>query len=138
MKKLIILLLSISTQAYAISYPTLRVSVKNDTPSSCYLVQKVVKSGMVTKQLPYKIKSGATNLQLEIEEIKKNQGISVLLSYECGDNRSISLLSTNSIISKRNTTQGSIVKQMNLSAVSVVSDAGRYQYKPSAILWTIS
>lgn len=135
-----VLLLCLGTQAYAISIcQTLKISIKNDTPSNCFLIQKVIKSGTITKRQPYKIKSGATTMQFEVDETKR-QAISVLLTYECGDDKTITLLSSKEAcgFNNRGKVQGVLVKSSNLSAVSSISDTSYYSSKPSNILWTIS
>lgn len=140
MKRIIIaLLLCLGTQAYATMCQNLKVSIKNDTPSTCYLIQKNIKSGNIIKRQPYKVKSGTTIIQFEAEESKK-QPINILLTYECGEDHTITLLSSKELcrLSSSGKIHGLIVKSTNLSAVSSITESGFYNSKPNNILWTIS
>ncbi|MGV3739701.1 MAG: hypothetical protein ACO1N3_00195 [Gammaproteobacteria bacterium] len=140
MKKIIIgLLLCLGSQAYATLCQSLKISIKNDTPSTCYLIEKKIKSGNITKRQPYKVKSGTTIIQFEAEENKK-QPINILLTYECGEGHNITLLSTKEVcgLSSSGKIQGTIVKSTSLTAVSTILESGFYNSKPNNILWTIS
>lgn len=139
MKKIIIaLLLCLGGQAYATFCQSLKISIKNDTPSTCYLIEKNIKSGNITKRQPYKVKSGTTILQFEAEE--KKSPINILLTYECGEGHNITLLSSKEVcrLSSSGKIQGTIVKSTNLTAVSTILESGFYNSKPNNIIWTIS
>lgn len=139
MNKLIVALLGcVSLQAHASLCESFKISVKNDTPSTCYLTQRTLKSGVIYKRQPYKIKSGATITQFELTDAFKH-GSSIEFTYECSDTSSISLLS-----SKEGCTvsgaqiEGAVVKAIGLNAVFTKIDGSYFSQKPGSINWTIS
>ena len=142
MKKLIIAaLLIMMTQAYASQWQCeiFRINVKNDTPSTCYLIQRTINSGKVYKLQPYKIKPGTTATQFEVVENNHEQ-VSVVLTYECADNHTITLLSSKGRCWYQNTgkIEGIITKANNLNAVFSSKEGSYLIPQPGSILWTIS
>ena len=139
MSKLIVVLLGcVSLQAQASLCESFKISVKNDTPSSCYLTQRTLKAGTIYKRQPYKIKSGATVTQFELLDDYKH-GASIEFTYECSNTSSISLRS-----SKEHCTvsgaqiEGAVVKAIGLNAVFTRIDGSYFSQKPGSINWTIS
>ncbi len=139
MKKAIVaLLLSICAQAYAESACTiLKISVKNDSPSTCYLIQRQIKSGTIYRRQLYRIAPGAKVTQFEMLQGRKMPA-SILLTYECGENHTISFLSTKDacFISTPGKVEGRIVSATNMDAVFTTSEGG--YLKPGSIDWVIS
>lgn len=140
MKKIVLaLLLCIGTQAHASMCQNLKLSIKNDTPSTCYLIKKSIQSGAIVKRQPYKIKSGTTIVQFEAEESKK-QPIQITLTYECGENHTITLFSTKGvcILSNYGKINALVIKSNDLTAIPTITESSFYSSKPNQILWTIS
>lgn len=140
MKKLLAaLLLCMGTQADASICGIFKISVKNDTPSTCYLVQRTVKSGVITKHQSYKIKPGFTMTQFELEE-KDHQSPGIIITYECSENQTITLLSTKQSCTYQNggKIEGIIVKADHLNAVFTSNEGNYFLKKPGLIQWIIS
>lgn len=74
-----------------------KIIVKNDTPMTCYLAQRTVKSGTILRHEPYKLSPGLTSNQFELSGAFKSASIS--LTYECGDNQTITIFSEKSACS---------------------------------------
>lgn len=140
MKKIIIgLLLIIFSNAYATAAcKILKVAVKNDSPSTCYLVERTIKSGSIHKRFLYRISPGVKITQFEILEGYKKPA-SILLTYECGDNRSISFLSTKDacVGNHAGKIEGTVVAATNMTAVFTTSLEKGY-YLANSIDWIIS
>ena len=142
MKKLIIaVLLIMVTQAHASEWQCeiFRINIKNDTPSTCYLIQRTINSGKIYKRQPYKIKPGTTVTQFEVAETH-HKPVSVVFTYECADNHTITLLSSKEHCYYQNSgkIKGIIVKTTNLNAVFSSKEGSYLSPQPGSILWTIS
>jgi hypothetical protein len=139
MKKFaVVLLFGLVNQAHASMCQLLRITVKNDTPSACYLIQKSVQSGNIYKKQPYKIRPGATVTQFEVFEGNRRPA-SILMTYECSENHSITFLSSKSECFYRGgRIEGMIVKANNLTAVYTANEGSYFSEKAGSIHWTIS
>lgn len=142
MKKIMtVLLLSIITQVSAAQggCKLFRIYVKNDTPNSCYLIKRSVSSGLIYKHQSYKIKPGTTVAQFEINE-DRHLPIRVELTYECGSQQSITLLSSKERCSYQNSgkIEGKIVKVNNMTGVFSSKEGSYFGTQSGSILWTLS
>lgn len=140
MNKLIIALLwCVSLQVHASFCESFKISVKNDTPSTCYLTQRTLKSGVIYKRQPYKIKSGATVTQFELNDTYE-EGSSIEVTYECSDTSSITLMSSKKRCTAVSQAQivGAVVKATGLNAIFTITEGSYFSQKPGFINWTIS
>ncbi len=142
MKKTIylILLLSLFTQTYAVSNcDILKISIKNDSPTNCYLIKRSVKSGTIFRRQLYKISPGSKVTPFELQQGFKAPA-SIALTYECGEDHTITLLSTMSYCaySRPGKVEGVIINKTNMDAVFTVKDGAYYSSKHGYIDWIIS
>jgi hypothetical protein len=141
MKKLIVaLLLSIITQVHASGgCESFRIHIKNDTPATCYLIQRSVISGVIYKRQPYKIKPGTTVAQFEVTE-HLHRPITVKLTYECANQQTITLISSKDRCYYANPgkVDGKVLKANNLTAVFSSKEGSFFSQQSGSILWTLS
>ncbi|MCX7091275.1 MAG: hypothetical protein NTU48_07495 [Legionellales bacterium] len=141
MKKAIVaFLLTICAQTYAVDgCSILKVSVKNDSPSTCYLIERTVKSGSIHKRQLYRILSGSKVTQFEIAQAK-NQSASIQVTYECGENHSVSFLSNKGacMFSNPGKVEGKLVNATNMTAVFTTTEGSYLSEKSALIDWIIS
>jgi hypothetical protein len=141
MKKAIVaFLLTICAQTYALdSCSVLRISVKNDSPSTCYLIERTVKSGIIYNHQLYKILSGSKVTQFEIAN-GKDKSASIQITYECGENHTVSFLSKKGActFSNHGKVEGQLVNANNMTAVFTTTESSYISQKSALIDWIIS
>lgn len=142
MKKCIFsfLLLSLFTQTYAASsYDMFKISIKNDSPNTCYIIKRTVSSGSISRRQLYKIASGSTTTQFELQQ-RHEAPATIIVTYECGEDHTITLRSSMSYCgySRPGKVEGLVLKKTNMDAVFTVKDGAYYSNKSGYIDWIIS
>jgi len=144
MKKLLLFALFFITAPCLADYEDyacehLMITIRNDTPYTCYLTQTESKLGEFYDQneAPFKILSGQKEW-LNMVQQSFNAGSDIKLYYECGEGQTITLLAKQNSCGANNKTSASIVAAINMRADYKTSPASYWKNQPATIDWILS
>ncbi|MCR9192382.1 MAG: hypothetical protein NXI01_06940 [Gammaproteobacteria bacterium] len=151
MKKLIFVsLLNISSMAFAtLSNQHLQITIKNNTPSNCYLTKINNKHGRLLpgiamdidgpllKTMPLKILPGETSSPLTVVE-EFSYGPQLHLTYECGEGRAITIESKQDLFRVKYGVYGKIIAATDMDATFDISLASFWPKTSGKINWILS
>lgn len=147
--KLSLILLCIPYLSFAWNYDNnyFKISIRNNTPETCFLVHKNILSGYETKLLPIttQITSGTESTFLLYMGL--NGVCNIALTYFCGDSRNISFVSTRNSWGKalfygEDIISGEILSSADMDAIFEIQHGtllgGPIEGKPGEIHWILS
>ena len=118
----------------------LKIKIKNNTPSRCHLVNVQFKDSMSDdwKHIPLVLRPGTESPPFDIME-ESTDSPQAMLSYDCGDGRSITIQSTQTPCRyyTKNIT-GTIVASENMDASFEVTNASYFEGKFGEINWVLN
>ena len=144
MKKLLILLLCLHpVLGLAGDYPCiyLKIRIKNETQSACYLVGFKMVSGNVLSanlnDIPLVIPVGQTSDSFMVAEGFSDK-LDLDLTYECGENNTVKFDMQKGLCRYNAVVTGSVLSTTNLDAKFEASNGLYWDNKPASIVWTLS
>lgn len=118
----------------------LKITIKNDTPFTCYLVELKFKHGETqdTNHLPLMIASGMVTPSFDIHEWG-SYGPNLALKYDCGEGRTVTLRSTQPLCrSSKGSTTGQVESAQGISATYDALDSSYWSRLPGKIHWVLN
>lgn len=118
----------------------LQISIKNDTPNTCYLLtEELTNNSTMNPQhdLIFKILPHTESPIMDILPFSYARNASIELVYECGDGAYVRLHSEKNACSSNNTIEASILYAANLTATSQTAPASYWSNKPAKVIWTL-
>ncbi|MCR9191046.1 MAG: hypothetical protein NXI01_00095 [Gammaproteobacteria bacterium] len=117
----------------------LMITIRNDTPYTCYLTQTESNMGAFYDQneVPFKILTGRKEWLNMLQE-PFNAGSDIKLYYECGEGQTITLLAKQNSCGTNNKTLASVVAANNMKADYNTSPANYWKNQPATIDWILS
>ena len=116
----------------------LHISIKNETPNTCYLLMDELTNGssMNNENLVYKILPNTESAIMKINPGNYYAGASIELVYECGDGAYVRVNSEKNACTNPNRVETSVLYSANLIATAETEPANYWANKPAKVIWT--
>lgn len=143
-KLLLALLFAQPLSAMATIYPCvfLDIRIKNQLQSTCQLAALELISGSILykniNRLPISIAPGQLTAPFTISELNWDENADLSLTYDCGENKRITIESEKGLCRRNAVVQGTVLLSQNMNATYDATNGLYWGNQPATITWTLT